>query len=318
MPEPKKNIPETKIIYKILRFYYIDNMTQQEIANKMNLSRMRVLRYLDLAKKSKLIEFKLNIPNKDSYELERLVEEKFSIVECDIVPTFDNINEIYKYAGLELSYLLKRILKKDVYIGISWSRDAKGVLDFVNIEKKFPVNVVPIIGGLQIDENINNSNYISNRFAEKFGGSSFAINIPAVFDKKETKALVENESGTKKIKDLVKKIDISITGIGNIGVQSTAYNSGFFTLEEMNYLNTLGICGIVNLNFMDENGREVITDLDSRVIKIYSLERFRKTRISIGIAFGKSKSNALKAALSGGIINYLITDEDTARALFIE
>ncbi len=312
-----QNINNEKTIYRILKFYYIDNMTQQEIATKMNLSRIKVLRYLDYAKKNKLVEFKLNIPIKDSYELERLVEEKFSIIECIIVPSFVNINDCYKYAALELSDLLKRVLKKYIYVGISWSRNVKGVLDYVNIEKKIPINVVPIIGGLQIDENENTSNLISNRFAEKCGGTSFEINIPAVFDKKETKRLIENESGTKRIKNLAGKIDIVITGVGNIEVDGTAYSSGYFTLKEMNYLNTLNICGIVNLNFMDENGKEVVTDIDDRIIKIYPLERFRKTKISIGIAFGKNKSMALKAALKGKVINYLLTDEDTAKSLFM-
>jgi len=42
-----------KLISKISRLYYISNLTQQEIANKLNLSRTKVSRYLDKARKER-------------------------------------------------------------------------------------------------------------------------------------------------------------------------------------------------------------------------------------------------------------------------
>jgi DNA-binding transcriptional regulator LsrR (DeoR family) len=310
-----KNTERNKIIHKILKSYYIDNMTQQEIALKLNISRVKVIRLMDYAKKEGMVEVKLNIPVKDSYELEDKIERKYQIRECSIVSTFNNENEIDRFAGFELSSILGRLLKKDTYLGISWSQTVLNVLEHLEFNKNIDINIVPIIGGLELDGFSTNSNIISHLFAEKIGGQAFSINIPAVLDSREAKEIIEKERHTIKMHELAEKIEVVITGVGNMDVQGTAFRSGYFTLSERNYLNSLGICGIMNLNFIDKDGNGIKTDIDDRIVKIFPLEKFRKCKNVIGVAFGEHKIIPLKAALKGRILDYLITDESTAKGL---
>jgi deoxyribonucleoside regulator len=312
-----KNIENNKTLYKILKYYYIDDITQQEIAQKLNISRIKVIRYINHAKEKGLIEVKLNIPLKDSFELESQIEKKYSLHECSIVSTFSNENEISKHASIELAEILRRVLKKDMYLGVSWSQTVKSVLDHLNFSRKIGVNVVPIIGGLELDGYTTNSNVIAHLFAEKLGGTAFSINIPAVFDSKEAKDIMEKERSTKKMHELADKIEVVITGVGNMDVNGTVFKSGYLTMAERKYLESLGIAGIVNLNFIDENGIEVKTDIDDRIVKIFPLEKFKCLHNVIGIAFGQDKIKSLKSALIGGIIDYLITDEDAAKGLIV-
>ena len=51
-----------KTIYKILRMYYIDNLSQNEIAKRLSISRMKVARFIWSAKEQNLIEIKFNFP----------------------------------------------------------------------------------------------------------------------------------------------------------------------------------------------------------------------------------------------------------------
>jgi DNA-binding transcriptional regulator LsrR (DeoR family) len=308
-------LDDNKTLHKILKYYYIDNVTQQEIADKLNISRIKVIRYINYAKENGLIEVKLNIPLKDTFELESRVEAAYNLRECRIVHSFSNENEIYKYAGIELADLLKRLLKKDMYVGVSWSQSFRNVIEYTNPVKKMPLNVVPIIGGLELDGTITNSNTIAHIFTEKAGGVNYTINIPAVFDSMEAKDIIENEWHTKKIKELADKIELVITGVGDMSISGTIFKSGYFKLAERNYLDSLKIAAIINLNFIDAKGEEVKTDIDKRIIKIFTLERFKKLDNVIGIAFGENKVNPIKAALNGKILKYLITDEDTAKKL---
>ena len=310
-----ENIADYKTLHKILRYYYIDNITQLEIARRLNISRIKVIRYINYAKDNGLIEVKLNIPPKDSFELETAIERKFALKECRTVPAFNNASDTYKYAGVELSDILKRVLKKDMYIGVSWSRTFRDVLEYVDFNKKIPVKVVPVIGGLELDGAKTNSNIIAHIFAEKIGGVNYTINIPAVFDTGEARNIIENESHTQKIKELADKIEVVITGIGDMGVSGTAFKSGYFTMQERSYLKSFGISAIINLNFIDANGKKVETDIDNRIIKIFPLERFISLEDVIGIAFGDNKVGPLKAVLKGKIIKYLVTDENTAKKL---
>jgi DNA-binding transcriptional regulator LsrR (DeoR family) len=304
-----------KTLHKILQYYYIDSLTQREVADKLSIPRIKVVRYLNYAREQGLIEIKLNIPVKDTLELESRVEKKYSMRECRIATSYSTEAETCRAMGTELSDLLQRILKKDMYVGVSWSQTFRNTVEYINPEKKTHVNVVPVIGGLELEGANTNSNIIAHIFAEKFGGINYTINIPAVLDSAESREILEHESHTRKIKDLAKKIDVVITGIGDISGDSTALRSGYFTPEEIGYLNSMRIHGIVNLNFIGENGEEITTEIDGRIVKIFPLASFKQCPAVVGVAFGKAKVAPLKAALRGGIINYLITDEDTAKAL---
>ena len=307
-----KVIEKDKLLYKILKYYYLDNITQQEIADKLNVSRIKVIRYINYAKEHGLVEIKLNIPLEDSFELESKIEAAYNLKECIIFPSSTNINEVYKYAGRALSGILLRLLKKDMYVGVSWSQTCRNVIEYMSLNKKIPINAVPIIGGLELDKITTNSNIIAHIFAERAGGVNYTINIPAVFDSKDAKSIIENERHTKKIKELADKVKLVITGIGDMGISGTAFKSGYFTLQERNYLNSLGIEAIVNLNFIDREGAEVKTDIDERIIKIFPLPKLKALDNVIGIAFGEKKATPIKAVLKGNIINYLLTDESTA------
>ena len=64
-------------LYKILKYYYIEDLTQNEIAKKLDISRIKVIRYMNYAKDNKLIEIKLNIPLNDNINLETMIEKKY-------------------------------------------------------------------------------------------------------------------------------------------------------------------------------------------------------------------------------------------------
>ena len=127
--------------------------------------------------------------------------------------------------------------------------------------------------------------------------------------------LKRGEWHTKKIRELADKIELVITGVGDMDLSGTVFISGYFKPAERNYLNSLKIAAIINLSFIDAKGEEVKTEIDKRIIKIFTLERFKKLNNVIGIAFGDNKVNPLKATLNGKIIKYLITDENTAKKL---
>jgi len=59
------NIERKKFLSKIARFYYSERLTQQEIAGRLNISRTKVSRYLDEARKDKIVEIKINVPEED-------------------------------------------------------------------------------------------------------------------------------------------------------------------------------------------------------------------------------------------------------------
>jgi len=75
-----------------------------------------------------------------------------------------------------------------------------------------------------------------------------------------------------------------------------------------------GAVGEVNLRFIDANGKPIDSELNDLVIGI-TLEQLSKAERRIGVSAGIEKHEPTLAAIRGGWINVLVTDEETAEFL---
>ena len=305
------SIERKKFLSRVARLYYLEGLTQQKIADRLNISRTKVSRYLDEARKDKIVEIKINLPEEDYSRLEYKIEKKFKIKECIIVPASGSKEEILKMMAGPLNNLFERILKNGSYLGIGWGSSLKGISDYINVRGKSDIKVVPIIGGLgKIGTGVH-TNSVAKNIADRLGSISYMIHSPAVLDSKEIREIVENDSNTREIIKLYEKIDTALVGLSDIGPDSTLIKTGSFSLEEFKYLDSLGVVGDVNLIFINENGKHVSNKIDERIVRI-SPDRFKKVKNVVGVAFGRRKLKVILGALRGGLINILLTDEGTA------
>lgn len=75
-----------------------------------------------------------------------------------------------------------------------------------------------------------------------------------------------------------------------------------------------GFVGDVCSRYIREYGSHATGELYNRVIGI-SLEAIAKKKNSIGVIIGPEKAKATLAALKGGYVNSLFTDEATAKEI---
>lgn len=306
-----ESIERRKFLTKIAELYYLEKLTQQEIADRLNISRTKVSRYLEKAREDRIVEIKINSLKEDYSNLEYEIEKKFKIKECIIVPTFENEEEVLKIMADSLSNLFERILTRGSYLGIGWGSSLKTIADYIYVNDKFDIKVVPIIGGLGKTGTGVHTNSIAKNIADRLGSISYVIHSPAVLDSKEIREIVENDSNTREIIRLSEKIDTALVGLSDIGPDSTLIKTGSFSLEEFKYLDSLGVVGDVNLIFIGEDGKHVPNKIDERIVRI-SPDRLKKVKNVIGVAFGRRKLKVILGALRGGFINILCTDEETA------
>lgn len=306
-----------RFLAKIARLYYLEGLTQQSIANKLNISRTKVSRYLTKARGGQIVEIKINYPAVDFSSLEYQIEKKYKIKECIIVSTLESSEATIEAMGGSLNNLLSRILQNGSYIGIGWGKSLRGLSRYINIMEKNDIKVVPMIGGLGKTGTGVHTNSVAKNIADRMGGISYMIHAPAVLDNREVKEIVEKDSNVSEIMEMASKIGTALIGISDLSLDSTLIKTGSFTAEDFKYLEGLGVVGDVNLIFIDQYGNHVPNKIDERIVRV-PLERLKKIDHVIGVAFGKRKLKVLLGALRGQIINVLFTDEETAREIIKE
>lgn len=292
--------------------YYIDNLTQQAIGDRLGVSRMKVARLLEEARRQGFVEISLKFESMELAELEGEIESTFAIRQCAVVPTYENTEQMLSEMAGALSGMLERYIADAMIIGVSWGTTLEAMARHLQVERKRDVTIIPIVGAVGLEGSGSYTNYVTRGFAEKLGGKNYTINVPAVVNSRVEKQVMEDVGSTRQIIDLAKKAKIILVGLSDASIGSSLGKTGNFRQEETDYLRTLGIIGNVNLVFLNTAGEHIENRVEERIVRILDPSQMKRVPITIGIAFGRSKVQVIASALRGGWINHLVTDEETA------
>lgn len=319
------NTNSERFFLKIVDMYYKDEMSQEEIGKKLNISRTTVSRALTKAKAEGYVKIVINYPLESPIELEKAIEKQYGIKEAIVAMAKDEYLSDYLVSAQVCDYIV-RVVRNHMTIGVTWGRTMRKVIDNFNSEnftKKITakgVTTVPFLGSTTIsspkDEQfrLTYSNIIATELGELMHGNSFNVPAPTLVSNAKVKEIIENEPEVKRVLDKARNCDIALLGIGALEKKSSLAAVEFTAENMIEEFKKKGGAGEIVCRAFDTEGNIMNTELNDKVIGI-SLEDIRKIPTRVGIAYGLNKVKAIKGAMRGGFINVLITDSFTAKAL---
>jgi deoxyribonucleoside regulator len=298
---------------QVARLYYEHNLTQQQIADRLNITRQKVSRLLIQGRDDGIVKIIINDPAPSEPDLEAALEETFHLNKVVLTEGAGLDQEGLRHSiGIAASDYLQQIVKDDDCVGVGWGRTLFSVVSNLQNDKDLRINVVPMIGGAGDMSPSFQVNELVRLLAEAFGGTYRPIYAPAFTqDINEWKAIMD----THEVRQVVKlwpKLDIAVVGIGHVEFQkkSSMFFTDHMTAASLAKLKSDGGVGDICGNFFDIQGKPV---MDDPGIVGVSLEQIRKIPEVIVAAGGIEKTQALVGALRGGFIKTLVTDVVTAR-----
>ena len=140
---------ELAVIAEVARMYYIEGMSQLDIANMLFFSKAKVSRALRIAREEGIVEFHINYPLKRSMRLESELKRRFGLQEALVVTDlYSNQNtdiSIKRIGEMAASYL-DEILKDGDMIGLSWGRTMYQTVRQLNPSSPRKIQVVQLVG----------------------------------------------------------------------------------------------------------------------------------------------------------------------------
>jgi DNA-binding transcriptional regulator LsrR (DeoR family) len=307
---------KNKLIYKVLQNYYERGLTQQEIAVKYGISRVKVSRLITKALSDKIVQIKIHIPDDPAGDLEQKLEEIFGLKEAIVIPV--NSENIFKEVGEALAgYLLSRLQGNEL-IGITWGRSLLAAVNALTSMDYPDIRVVQMLGGLGNPGSDTHGTELAVRTAGIFNARARLLNSPGIVETRELRdALMENLQVSDTLK-LAEKIDIALVGIGTLNTDSLIVEqSSIISRAETRRLLKKGAVGDVGLRFFDKDGKIIDDEINERVIGLTPAQIKKIPRV-VGVAGGEKKHLPILAALKGKLVNVLITDIETAQFLVDE
>jgi DNA-binding transcriptional regulator LsrR (DeoR family) len=142
---------------------------------------------------------------------------------------------------------------------------------------------------------------------------SFPMPLPVIASSPGEREMLHAQSMIRATLELAEKAEVTFVGIGELTDDAPLYVDGFITERELKALQKAGAVGeIVGWSF-DAEGK-FLTDITNERVASAPVPP-RETSLVIAAAKGLRKLPGIKGAIHGGLINGLITDEETALRL---
>lgn len=313
-------LDELRLLAKVARLYHEHGFRQPAIAEQLGLSQARVSRMLRQAEALGVVRTVVTMPPGVHGELEDQVQARYGLRDVIVVEPDEDEGDLTVALGSAAAKYLDATLIRGHVVGItSWSEAVLAAVQLTT-RKTVPAveRVVQLLGGVGVPSGQVHANRLVGQFADCFGANPVLLPAPGlVTDPLVKEALLRDESITTVMAAWGQVTD-AVVGIGGIEPSPLFLRSRSGVTEpERNKLQALRAVGDICFRFFDAAGQLVESDLDQRVMGIGAAEFLRIPR-RIGIAGGRRKFEAIRAAAAGHWINVLITDLQTARRLVSE
>lgn len=306
------------LMVKAARMYHEQNLSQGEIAEKLNVSQSRVSRWLTDAVREGIVRTIVVPPAGTESDLEDAVAAKYGL-SAVVVADLQTEDEaaIIRGIGAAAAGYLEVTLTGGNRVGLSsWSSTLLATVDAMSPRNvKTAEKIVQVIGGVGNPEVQVRATHLADRLATVTKGTPRYLPAPGIVSSRGGRdALLEDPFVAEVAADW-DRLDTLLVGIGSIEPSPLLLQSGNSLNESnLNALAASGAVGDICLRFFDKHGKLIESELNDRVLGISPEQMLRVDR-RIGIAGGTRKYAAIRAAVEGKWINVLITDKKTALKL---
>lgn len=298
----------------VAKLYYKSDYSQQQIANKLNLSRPTVSRLLQYAKEKGFVQINIADPIEDNSSLEEALCEKYNldVVKIAYAP-LNTTNEIKKSISMKAADYLHEIAKDGDIIGVCWGTTIYNMA--LNLKHKAlkGVQIVQLKGGISHSQSNTYAYEVVELFSEAFSTVGRYLPLPVMFDTVQIKELIEKDKHIKKILDLGRQANIAVFTVGTVKNDALLFRLGYIDKKDRDIIQNRAV-GDICSRFFDAQGNICDKELDERTVGI-KLEELKAKEKRILVAGSQRKITAIKAALKGEFANILVTDQYTAEEL---
>src|ERR1700691_1455531 len=120
-----------KLLLRVASFYYKDELTQDEIAKRLSVSRASVGRMLDRARRVGLVTINLNADHLNAFEVSRQLRATFGLAEALVVPDHQaehgDHQALNTRLGLGGAQFMSTHLRPAGTLGVGWGETVRRV-----------------------------------------------------------------------------------------------------------------------------------------------------------------------------------------------
>ena len=302
--------------------YYVDALTQNEVAQALGVSRASVANYLAEARRRGLVKIELAPQLLAAVSRSRELAQRFGLdgafvaPDVDAPPAVEDEVALRRRLGAAAAQVLAPHMRPNRTIGMAWGRT---MLELARAtpERSLPGMQVVQVSGSSLGDADSSPEACTALIAGRLGARCRNLYAPAVVSRPDVRDALLAEPTLQRHFERLRACDLVVFGVGELTRDVTWSDAEMLPGSIVDAYMERGAVAILIARFLAADGREVEGPISERHIGM-ALDDLLSTPTRFCVAGGTAKFEAIRAALAGGYATHLVTDAATARRLLEE
>lgn len=302
-------------ITEVCWHYYVNEMTQAEVARLMDVTRLRVNQAIQRARSLGMVKIQIESPFSTRIDAQETLKNVFGIDRAIVAPANRDNYDYHQPTGAALAALLTERMRAGGWssFGVSWGLTLDAAIARLPKQNHPDLEVVSILGGTAQGSSFNSFG-IASGFARALGAHYSILTAPIYLSEGLDRDLFLSQFALREHFQKFDTLDAVLLTCSNVSNKSFLVSHGLPSELTPESLVEQGAIGDVLGQFLDKDGNSVSKEVDDRAVGML-LETVQRVPEKIMAAAGPHKVEIIRAACKRGLVDTLVTDDVTAELL---
>ena len=296
------------LLVRASRLYYELGETQEQVAERLGVTRAHVSKLLKRARAAGVVEIRIVDRLEEPSAAGDALRERFGLKAVHLATAGDPGTDLSRRrVGRLAAQVLGSAIRAGMVVGIGDGAAVSATADALEAPST-PVDatIVPLCGGWW---HSGAGREPFRRVADTLGATVHGLLAPGLLDDAATRDALLSHAGVRAVADLWDDLDVALFGIGG-----PAWSEATIGTRAARELDHRGAVGELLIAPFDLEGHFVGDELQARTIA-FDARRLPRIPMTIGVAEGATKVAPILGALRAGVVKVLVTDVPTADAV---
>ncbi|MGE3304993.1 MAG: sugar-binding transcriptional regulator [Rhizobiaceae bacterium] len=304
--------PSERIVHKAAWLYYSHGLRQDEVAQKLGISRASVATYLKRARETGIVNISTSTQLFGDDFRARQLEDLLGLESVWIVPSEDAGVETPAVAA---GVFLEMVGKED-HIGVAWGKTVYEIADVMSFADLQGVTVVQLCGNLGAPYSYR-PDHCTMEIARRLNARGMNLYAPLVLSSERLAAELRREPVVAEQLAGIADCTLALFSVGGVDDESHIVECGALSRGEMRELRSAGAAGVIAGQLIDRQGAALDCTYNRRLISA-DLASIRAIPKRLVVVQQDNKLGPLMAALAGGLATHLVVPRSLADKVLAE
>jgi DNA-binding transcriptional regulator LsrR (DeoR family) len=305
--------PSEQIVHKAAWLYYSHGMRQDEVAERLGISRASVAMHLKKARETGIVNISTSTELFGSEFLARQLEDALDLRSVWIVPESGHALDTGREMPVVAAGVFMELIGKGDCIGVAWGKTVYQIADVMPFADLQGVTVVQLCGNLGAPYSYR-PDQCTMEIARRLNARGINLYAPLVLSSDRLAAELRVEPVIQEQLAGIAQCDLALYSVGGVDDDSHIVQCGALTRDELRALRELGAAGVIAGQLIDHSGAAMDCAYNRRLISA-DLQSIRAIPKRLMVVQHDNKFTPLMAALKGGFASHLVVTRSMAERL---